>query len=112
METWKVIPGHPNYAASNLGRIRRERPGKNTLPGRLLNTFLSGGYAQVKMDGRSQMAARLVTAAFVGPPPSPSAVVRYSDGNRLNLQADNLGWWRRPRWWPNTDWRKLNADVD
>ena len=55
------------------------------------------GNNQVRLDGRNRSINRLVAAAFLNDPPSPTAVVRHQDGNRANCAADNLVWALRPK---------------
>jgi len=64
MEIWKVIPEHPNYEVSNLGRIRRVDTGY------VLKQSTSGKYLAVGLGRTPQVITRkvhrLVLEAFVG----------------------------------------------
>lgn len=101
METWKPIPGHDGYEASDLGRVRsvdREIPGvfKGTAAvrlwrGRVLKLQrLSTGYLLVHLGkGNQRLVHRLVMLAFMGNPP-PGQTVAHNDGNRSNNHLRNL----------------------
>ena len=107
-ETWRPIPGVEAYAASSLGRIRRQVGGKGTREGKVLTPVWVGRYAYVhvgqvlgllhphgrggKPENRRVPVARLVCAAFHGPPPSPDHITRFKDGDTTNVKAANLRW--------------------
>lgn len=84
-EHWKPIDHHPGYEVSNLGNIRNGRPRSVSSQG------------QVRVDGKLLTVTRLVAAAFLPPPPSPSAVLKPRDGYPENRAASNLVWALRPR---------------
>jgi hypothetical protein len=93
-EEWRPITELDDfYAVSNLGRVRRERPGKSTYIGRLIPYGLSNGYLMVNLfhNGKTKRRAvhRLVAIAFLGVPPSGKEV-NHKDGNRQNAHLDNL----------------------
>jgi len=98
-EEWRIIPAAPNYAASSLGRIRRQTPGPGTFPGRIKKQSLHkrDGYPVVGIvhnDGtrRVYVVHILVCAAFNGPKPSEQHEVAHEDGDKLNCAAANLSW--------------------
>ena len=93
-EQWRVIPSHPKYEVSNLGRVRRAVPGQNTRIGRLLKpTKLPGGYLVVPMpvNGTAKPAYihRLVAEAFIQAHLDGYKVV-HVDGNKTNNVVGNL----------------------
>lgn len=92
-EHWKPIDHHPGYEVSDLGNIRNGKPRKVSAQG------------QVRVDGKLLTVNRLVAAAFLPRPPSPSAVLKPRDGNPANRAASNLVWALRPR---RTHWDNDN----
>lgn len=94
MEEWRVIPGFPNYAASNLGRIKRACPGQGTRADKMLNPALnSDGYRVVDLwhNGlRNQCrVACLVAMTFLGPRPE-GTLVHHKDETLTNDVPTNL----------------------
>ena len=91
-ETWKTIPGFPDYEVSDQGRIRSYARGKVRYmkPGRTRKGYLRESLAA---DGRNHTMAvhRLVLEAFVGPRPAGyqcDHINAVRDDNRLV----NLRW--------------------
>lgn len=98
-EVWKPIPLWPEYEVSNLGRIRRARPGRycRLKVGDLLKPRpANNGYPRVTLSRQGQTVYKnvhtLVCEAFHGPKPSPAHEVAHWDGDRANPRADNLRW--------------------
>jgi len=85
METFKTIPGFQNYSASNLGRIRSRKTG----------TFLSpmNGRIRLFLEGVCYQRShpRLIADMFV-PNPESKKYIRFADGNKYNVSADNIYW--------------------
>jgi len=100
MEIWKSIPSTLfHYEASSFGRIRRVKPSKGTLPGKILKPQLArNGYLQlvlkINTKSKTSMVARLVCEAFNGEPPQ-GFDVNHKDFNRLNNTPENLEWLSR-----------------
>lgn len=91
-EQWKeCCEGY--YEVSNLGRIRRAKPGLQTWPGRHIKTFTVFGYPvfNVFIPGRRKMRRvhQLVAAAFIGPCPQGHEV-NHKDGVKANNHVTNL----------------------
>lgn len=88
-EEWRPVPGWPDYAVSNTGRVVSY---KSKEP-RELRGGLIGGYRRVALhrpDGRKYLAVhRLVALAFIGPEPV-GMEVRHLDGDPLNCHVSNL----------------------
>lgn len=82
-EFWNLIPGHLNYEASTLGRIRSPR--------RVLKQSIdTGGYPTVTLGHRGQHRVHcLVILTFEGPPPEGKEVC-HRDGVFANVKLDNL----------------------
>ena len=102
-ESWRPLPNQPgvprllDYEVSNRGRVRRTTPGRRgagyILKPTLLRTGRNQCYLRVNLAGnRNFTLARLVAWAWLPPPPSPVARVRYRDGNVLNCTCENLVW--------------------
>lgn len=93
-ETWKPIPGYPNYEASDLGRVRRTTDTSRYLSGYVLTSYVRNGrYPEVGLceGGHSTniFVHQAVVLAFVGPPPA-GMEIRHLDGDKLNCRLDNL----------------------
>lgn len=95
METWKPIPGLDGYyEASNLGRIRRSKPGVNTKVGRIVklqsnpNGYIQAATCIAGVEKRHWVHI-LVAAAFIGDCPDGKEV-NHKDGNPANNRSCNL----------------------
>jgi hypothetical protein len=92
-EEWKVIPEHPEYAASSLGNIRLIKPSKFSTGTPLRPWLSTNGYPQVKICGSGKTLTksvhRLVGSAFHGPCPVGHEIA-HLDGNRRNSVPSNL----------------------
>lgn len=83
------------YAVSNLGRLRRDKPGlRGAKAGRIIKGSKTlGGYpsAVVVIDGKfvGVLIHRLVAAAFIGPCPLGKEV-NHIDGVKTNNNVANL----------------------
>lgn len=91
LEEWREVPGFPNYAVSNLGRVRGARGGiLIPYPGQ-------SGYLRIGIslgrDGyrRFEYVHRLVLFAFVGPP-AEYEQGHHKDGDKENNALYNLEW--------------------
>ncbi len=96
-EIWKAVTDHPNYAVSNLGRVRRATDYGWLKAGRLLKPCVGkNGYAHVTLcdaDGTHSepQVHTLVARAFLGPAP-PAHVVNHKDLVKTNNRSSNLEW--------------------
>lgn len=96
IEIWKKIPGHEDYEASNLGRIRRMKRGPHTRPGKILKPLKQRtGYYRVCLffNGKRNylFVHRVVLETLVGPCP-PGTQGNHRDGNKANNNVENLEW--------------------
>lgn len=89
-EEWRPVVGYEGwYSVSNLGRVRREKPGPHTRPGLILNPPAgSRGYLKVSLHRgdtgrRTVNVHKLVAEAFIGPCPPGMEV------NHLHGKTDN-----------------------
>jgi hypothetical protein len=94
-EEWRSIPDHPEYEASNQGRVRSWRTyNRPVVPYLMTPTLAPNGYYYVKLIGPNGKACNptlhsLVAAAFIGPRPA-GVVVRHLDGDSTNCLSSNL----------------------
>ncbi len=82
------------YEVSDLGRVRRAKPGKTTWVGRVLKHKPGKrGYCRIHavMDGvtKERKVHQLVAEAFLGPCP-PGKEVNHKDTVKTNNKASNL----------------------
>ena len=92
-EIWVEIENYPMYEISDQGRIR------NINTGRILHTYQdSRGYVIVTLSNagtqKTVRVATLVANAFIEKYYDDLDVV-YLDGDRGNVAASNLDWWKR-----------------
>ena len=97
-EEWRVIPKHPKYEISNLGRMRRKNKTYQQRPSSTISEYryLKGscnqdGYRYVKIGDKFVYFTHLVLEAFVCPRPAGlqcDHINRIRDDNRLV----NLRW--------------------
>ena len=97
VEEWRTIDTFPNYAVSNLGRVKRilTQTGKS-LGDRVLSPYIGwGGARMVNLSDRgrhrSMRISRLVATAFL-PNPDGLQIVLHKDGDIMNDRLDNLQW--------------------
>jgi hypothetical protein len=92
-ERWiAIFDGY--YEVSDLGSVRRAKPGVSTFVGRPVRAMISaGGYAQVQLASpQSQRRAyvhHLIAEAFIGARPK-GWVVNHIDGDKTNNAIVNL----------------------
>ena len=100
------------YAVSNIGRVKRLKPGSKTYPGRILKIVSDKhGYMVVQVYSEGEQAIlkvhQLVARAFLGPPPFERFAFEYNsngdivptkfevnhkDRNPKNNIVSNLEW--------------------
>jgi len=90
MEYWRKIPGHEGYEASDMGRIRSLKFGRERV---LKPRFKNGGRATYNLGGkeRDKIGSRLVLMAFVGLPLEGMEAC-HNDSNPSNDKLSNLRW--------------------
>ena len=96
-EMWRPVIGWEKwYSVSSRGRVRREKPGRNTWPGRILSTRRRArSYPYIKMVNgnheESRYLHRIVLESFRGMCPK-GMEARHMDDNKLNDNLSNLKW--------------------
>lgn len=94
-ETWKPIPGWPEYEASSFGRVKRIVRSQTSRPG-FLKQGDSKGYKNISLcrDGKpsKKWVHRIVALTFLGDPPTPKHEAAHGDGNPSNNHLYNLRW--------------------
>lgn len=105
MTEWRVIPGYPDYEASDDGDIRRAKSQ------RVLNPMQNQtGHRFVRLNGKNKTVARMVFWAF-NPDFDESdhyLVIRHTDDDPENDSLDNLEVYEKydlideiePYYWP------------
>lgn len=94
-ERWRPIPGHDGwYSISDFGRVRRERGGTNTWPGRILVSTRDGaGYRKVVLSHQGDKTKcrihQIVLLAFLSPCPA-GMQTNHKDGDKTNNRLNNL----------------------
>ena len=97
-EKWSPVSIAPEYAISNLGRVKRIQAGRTRRAGTILTPSLrrKDGYLSVclRIENKSKNVFLNVLActAFHGPKPTPEHQAAHWDGNKLNNRSDNLRW--------------------
>lgn len=95
MEIWKDIIGFEGiYSISNMGRVRREKIGISTYPGKIISLIIGArGYVQISLMKNSQKynfkVHKLVAEAFIGPKPTRFEI-NHKDGIKSNNAVFNL----------------------
>ncbi len=99
-EEWRIIQAFPDYAVSNLGRVKRltYKKASPAKAGRILSgtPIKDGGYLVVILCSPSRKrwvkVHVLVCEAFIGPRPSKAHQAAHWDGNPANNALSNLRW--------------------
>lgn len=95
-EVWRAIPSHPDYQASNLGRIASKR-GHRNLPFVIMQPQKSrGAYHSVLLrdvngKGEKRLVHRLVLETFIGPRPDGMECC-HNNGVPTDNRLENLRW--------------------
>lgn len=94
-EVWKDVVCWPDYAVSNLGRVKRLTTRNSGVAGAILSQFLVAGYPAVNLSGQGKRKSvrvhRLVAEAFLTKPPGATEV-NHIDAGRTNNAVTNLEW--------------------
>ena len=94
--SWRIIPGFPNYYINKDGLIKNISPNSKCTYKRkdkILSPVLQGGYLIVSLYLNSKKSRKpihhLVATTFIGPRPH-KLVINHKDGNKLNNNVNNL----------------------
>jgi hypothetical protein len=103
-EEWRTVKDFPDYAVSNLGRVKRIKKAKSYPEGmilspaeekRLLKNGKKKGYLFVRLTNGKTIKIKkihsLVLEAFVNPRPE-GYECNHKDGVKSNNKLDNLEW--------------------
>lgn len=96
-EIWKPIEAEPNYAISNMGRVKRIKPflrNHNVVRhGFQIRTgYISQkGYMRIRLGDKLYMIHRLVAEAFLGKS-NPNMEVNHKNFDRTDNRVENLEW--------------------
>lgn len=100
-ENWRAVVGFEGwYEVSDLGRLRRIRPGKRTSVGRVrAETLNECGYVvdNLSIPGNKRRTTKrhtLVAEAFIGPRPS-GLEINHKNGIKTDNKPANLEWCTR-----------------
>ncbi len=104
-EVWKEAPNYPGYAASTLGRARRQMDLKIIPTQNQQNNDVYAQRVGIIKDGKSTtvLLCKLVADAFIEKPFPTYNYVHFRDGDIRNCRPDNLKWapahykYRQPR---------------
>ena len=95
-EEWRVVAGFPDYAVSDLGRVKRIADYPHSRKGRLLKPFANEkGYLMVGLMlnriKKTRKVHLLVAGEFLEPCP-PGMECNHVNGNKEKNRHDNLEW--------------------
>jgi len=96
MELWKIINEFPDYAVSNMGRIKRIKNRRTSKVGKILKLQNNScGYKQINLYLNGKMHTKyihlLVLKTFDGVD-SYKPFCNHDDGDKTNNKLDNLEW--------------------
>lgn len=95
MEQWRRVPGWPSYQVSDIGRVRRHPPARQSRdPDGVLRPTVRR-YTTVRLHGTRRAECgvhRLMALAFLGPPPTPKHVAAHWDGDAHHNVIANIRW--------------------
>jgi predicted XRE-type DNA-binding protein len=96
-EKWKVISDFPDYAVSNIGRVKRVTDSNNRKAGFVLKpSFWNNRYASAILYKDKKYYAKsihsLVLTAFVCERPTLKHHCNHINGNKRDNRLENLEW--------------------
>ena len=95
-EIWVTLIDYPDYAVSNLGRVRRETKGMTVRAGRILKIHIRiRGFDRVNIFNQPAWYVHTLVAETFVEKPEYCTDIRHKDSNRLNNRVENLEWLSR-----------------
>lgn len=93
-EEWRPVVGYEGYySVSSLGNVRRDKPYKNTVVGKILKPAKVYGYHSVSLSkdcqSKSCRVHKLVCMAFIGERPE-DCQINHLNGIKHDNRVDNL----------------------
>lgn len=99
VEEWRIIKRFPDYAASNLERVKRINNGHNNISksGKIINAFIKNGYLRLGLyknnKQKQESVHRLILEAFVGDGDGMQG--NHKNGIKIDNRLENLEWCTR-----------------
>lgn len=95
-EAWKTINEFPNYAISDIGRVKSLVNSVFKKPGDIMSQFMSPFYCKVSLYKNkkhyTRSVHRIMAETFLGDAPTAKHQVGHIDGNPKNNDVSNLKW--------------------
>lgn len=95
-EEWRLIPGYPDYAVSEYGKVKRVTKAQGAQAGKIRKPVKNGKYDYYALTLSGKMTSifghRLVALAFIGPPPTPKHEVAHKNWKHKDNHYSNLRW--------------------
>lgn len=99
-EVWRQVPGvHPQYFASNIGRVKSIGAPRKTkfggmcdMPAKILKARPSRGYWRTALSTIHTPIHKSVATTFIGPKPSHTHQVNHKNGVKWDNRVENLEW--------------------
>lgn len=118
-ERWQKIEGFEHFEVSNLGRVRSRGTGKELSTHQGRNGAPVVGLRDENGKTTTRFVSGLAARAFLGAPPSPTAVVTHLNGDKTDNRASNLRWverrdydgWRHVRYGAANNKSRLNEQA-
>ena len=97
LKQWKEAPGFPDYEISDEGDVRRAKPGRGAVVGKIVKPWIDkDGRLSVTIrtggETKTVRPSRLVAIAFIGPPPFDGAEACHWNGKPSDNRVKNLRW--------------------
>lgn len=90
-ENWKTMSKLPDYAFSNLGRVKRLTECSRSHAGTILEIPGCGGYRRVKFNGKHYKVGLIIANLFIGKRPK-GLELDHKNTVKWDDRADNLEW--------------------
>lgn len=97
-EIWKPVAENPNYLVSNLGRVMSNQGRKSVIMKPQIRVVKKTGLKYLSVNIKTGLykaprnIATLVGRAFLPPNEYGINSITYIDGDRMNINLENLRW--------------------